>query len=132
MEAIVATRTDPFFDKFVRYWLPVLGYVALIVAVSSQPGLRPPGNIKEMDKVAHIVEYFFLGLLLARAWTATLPPHRMMFPIVLALLTGVTIGTGDEVFQSFIPQRDSSVYDLIADTIGLLIAQMTYLFSRKD
>jgi len=119
-------------DRFVRYWLPVLGYVTLIVVLSAQPGLKPPGNIKEMDKVAHILEYFFLGVLLARAWTATLPPARMMMPIVFAMITGVLIGSGDEYFQSFIPQRDSSVYDLIADSVGLLIAQVTYLFMRKD
>ena len=132
MEAILATRTTPMSGRFVRYWLPVFGYVGLIIFLSAQPGLRPPGNIKEMDKVAHITEYFFLGLLLARAWTATLPPQRMMLPIVIAMIMGISIGAGDEYFQSFIPQRDSSVYDLIADSVGLLIAQMVYLFARKD
>ena len=119
-------------DRFVRYWLPVLVYVLLIVVLSAQPGLRPPASFKEADKLAHILEYFGLGLLLARAWTATLPPRRLMLPIVFALVTGVGIGTGDELFQLTIPGRDSSVYDLIADTIGLLIAQMVYLFARKD
>lgn len=119
-------------DRFLRYWLPVLGYVTVIVVLSAQPGLRPPASFKDADKVAHIVEYFFLGLLLARAWAATVPGHRVMLAMVLAVVTGVAIGAGDEAFQRMIPGRDSSVYDLIADAVGVLIAQMVYLFARKD
>lgn len=119
-------------DRFIRFWLPVLGYVTVIAVLSAQPGFRPPASFKDADKVAHVLEYFVLGLLLARAWTASVPPRRMMLPVVLAILTGVSIGSGDEMFQRMIPNRDSSPYDLIADTVGVLIAQVVYLFSRKD
>lgn len=119
-------------DRFIRYWLPVLVYVTAIVVVSAQPGLRPPGDFTDIDKVAHVVEYFGLGYLLARAWAATLPPGRVMLPALLALATGVGIGAGDELFQRLIPNRDSSVYDLLADTIGILIAQIAFLFARRD
>lgn len=117
---------------FVRYWLPVLAYVTLIVVLSAQPNLHPPITFTSADKVAHVVEYFVLGLLLARAWTATLPPARLFTPIVIAMVMGIAIGAGDELFQRTVPGRDSNVYDLLADGLGVLFAQLTYLLSRRD
>lgn len=117
---------------FVQYWLPVLGYVTVIVVLSAQPGLRAPISVFGADKLAHIAEYFVLGWLLARAWGATLPDHRFTLPALLSILTGVAIGAGDELFQRTIPGRDSSVLDLLADAIGVLFAQLAFQFSRKD
>lgn len=119
-------------DRFVRYWLPVFGYVTLIVVLSAQSRLQPPPGLTGADKLAHIIEYFLLGLLLARAWGATLPDRHVTLPAVLSILTGVAIGTGDEMFQRLIPGRDSNVYDLLADTIGVLFAQLAFQFIRKD
>jgi hypothetical protein len=38
-------------------------------------------------------------------------------------------GAGDEYFQSFVPGRDSSVYDWMADTSGVVLAQLVYVFA---
>src|SRR5262245_47241611 len=41
---------------FVRYWLPVLTYVAMIFTLSAQPHLRPPFHFQNADKVVHMTE----------------------------------------------------------------------------
>ena len=116
---------------FLRYWLPVLAYVGVIFILSAQPGLKPPLKFEYSDKVAHILEYGGLGVLLARA-LITLPRMRSL---ALAGLSAVAIGTGvaaaDELFQSTVPNRDSSVYDLIADTIGLSVGQVIYVWFKR-
>ena len=114
-----------------RYWLPVLLYVGLIFVVSAQPRLKPPLRFQYSDKVAHIVEYAGLGFLLARA-LHTVPALRgVALPSIVAVAIGFGIGGADELFQSTVPGRDSSTLDLIADTIGLSIAQLGYLWSRR-
>jgi VanZ family protein len=116
---------------FVRYWLPVLAYVALIFVLSAQPGLKPPFKFEMADKVAHICEYGVLGLLLVRA-LRTLPRLRsVLLAGVAAVAIGTCIGTSDELFQSLVPGRDSSVFDLIADTVGLSLAQLAYLWVKR-
>ena len=118
-------------QPFVRYWLPVLAYVGLIFVLSAQPGLAPPVQFEYSDKVVHILEYGVLGILLARA-LITLPRLNSM---LLAGLVAVAIGTGiaaaDEAFQSTVPNRDSNVYDLIADAVGLSLGQIVYLWFRR-
>ena len=60
---------------------------------------------------------------------------RITLPLVAALLAlsfGILVGTGDEYFQSFVPGRQSSPFDLLADTVGLIVAQLVYLaFTRE-
>lgn len=116
---------------FVRYWLPVLAYVSLIFVLSAQPGLKPPLKFEASDKVAHILEYGGLGFLLARAMI-TLPRLKsVLLAGLCAFAVGAGIAAADELFQSTVPHRDSSVYDWIADTIGLSLAQVATVWIRR-
>lgn len=116
---------------FVRYWLPVILYVGMIFVLSAQPGLRPPFQFEMADKVAHICEYGGLGVLLARALTTVPRLRSILVASLVAVAVGTGIGASDEIFQSSVPNRDSSVFDLIADTVGLSLAQLVYLWFRR-
>src|SRR5437868_3812133 len=91
-----------FFQRFLRYWLPVLVYITVIIAVSAQANLQPPVHFENSDKFFHVFEYMLLGILLARAvWGS-----RVGRPLAIALIAvslGIVVGTSDEYFQSFIP-----------------------------
>lgn len=117
---------------FARYWLPVVAYVALIFVVSAQPGLHPPVRFQNSDKLAHLAEYGLLGLLLGRALRASLPGRSWLFVSMLTLGLGLGVGAADEVFQSFVPGRDSTVFDWLADGMGLTFAQLAYLAAARD
>jgi VanZ family protein len=121
------------YTLFIRYWLPVLAYITLIFSLSATPYLKPPIQFPVLsDKIYHVGEYGVFGLLLARGLRASL---RVSMPIVVALITlalGIAIGAADESFQRFIPGRDSSVYDLLADTIGVALAQVVYLIFVRE
>jgi VanZ family protein len=108
------------------YWLPVVAYLACIFTLSAQPNLQPPIQFTLSDKVYHLFEYGGLGLLLARAVGATLPAVSPNVIVFIALSLGIAIGTSDEVFQASVPGRDSSGFDLLADTAGLTLAQILY------
>src|SRR5437870_10764107 len=81
---------------FVRYWLPVLAYVALIAALSAQPHLKPPFRFHNSDKIFHALEYFGLGLLLARAFAQTIPIRQALAAALVVMSCGIVVGTSDE------------------------------------
>jgi VanZ family protein len=117
---------------FVRDWLPVLAYVAVIFTVSAQPNLSGPLHFQNSDKVSHLLEYGGLGWLLGRALR-----HTFGWPIsaraaLIAVAIGALVGGADEWFQSHVPGRDSSMLDWCADASGLVLAQVFDLVFAKD
>jgi VanZ family protein len=121
-----------FFELFMRYWLPVFAYVTVIIFLSAQPNLRPPLQFRNSDKLYHLVEYFGFGVLVARALRATLRIRNPVMAALVALSLGICMGTIDEYFQSFVPGRQSSAFDLLADTTGVAIAQLAFLALVRD
>jgi VanZ family protein len=106
------------FDAVAR-WPAVVLWMALLFALSSIPSevVQPSGAIP-LDKVAHFCFYGVLGALLAGAigrrrvgWGAV---------IALAVAIGALYGVSDEFHQRFVPGRDASVDDWIADVLGTL------------
>jgi len=104
-------------------WLLVGAYVCLIFFLSAQPGLTVPGTFEYRDKVAHILEYGGLGVLVWIAARDTWPTQKPVNRALLVLLACMAVGACDEKFQAFIPQRESSVYDWLADSTGALLAR---------
>ena len=132
LDPSVSERTGT--AAFVRYWLPVGLYAGLIFFLSSQthPEDDLPGFLFRdvSDKVLHAVEYGVLALLCARAARhaggSVLAPRAMGFAIVAASLYGMT----DELHQAFVPPREASALDWVADTVGAAVA--AWLWNRSD
>lgn len=108
-------------------WLALGGAVAwaLVLFLQSSSsdagsflGFLPDGS----DKVLHAGAYAVLAGLL------TLATGRPLLAVVLATAYGVT----DEIHQSFVPGRDPSVGDLIADALGATLGAtlVAYLVRR--
>ena len=113
-------------SSILRYWLPALFYVGVIFTLSAQPGLRAPLEFHNSDKLYHLLEYLGLGVLIARVLTHAVPSPRPLPAALLAIAIGVLIATCDEWFQSTVPRRQSSIYDGLADTLGLALGQLLY------
>ena len=122
----------PSFAQFTSYWMPVFVYIAVILVVSAQPGLAPPVNFLNADKFYHVLEYGGLGVLLVRAFRATTLTAWPLLATLLALSLGTIIGASDEIFQAFVPGRESSIFDVLADVSGLLLAQLVFLLVVRE
>jgi VanZ family protein len=116
-----------FFVLFMGFWLPVVAYVTLIFAVSAQPNLQAPLTFLNGDKILHAGEYLVLGLLLVRAMRASLRVSRPLFAAIITIALVLLVGASDEYLQSFIPGRQSDLFDLFADLTGGAIAQFVYV-----
>ncbi len=97
----------------------------LTAYLSHQPSLKPPLELfPHQDKLFHMIEFGGLGLALVL--------NRDIFgrkrPRTLMIVSGILWAVLDEIHQSFVPGRDSSVQDMAADTAGLVAA--VWIFFR--
>jgi VanZ family protein len=114
------------------YWLPVLVYLTVIFSLSSQPNLRPPFQFNNSDKLYHLLEYLGLALLLGRALRAGLDARPAFLAAMASLLLASMVAASDEMFQSTVPGRTSSVLDWAADTAGAAIATGIILWISRE
>lgn len=110
--------------RFVVYWGPVVSYAGLIFYLSAQS--HPDDDLPSLfgavnDKVLHALEYAGLGGLCYRAFrwgtSGSMAARAVFFSILTASLYGVT----DEVHQLFVPFRESSWQDWLADVTGSVL-----------
>lgn len=106
----------------VHRWLPAVLLMAFIFLLSSIPGWGEPRefsfrNYLSVRKVGHVVVFGFLALSYLRILKEN--RNRYFLAWLFALLYAVT----DEYHQSFVPNRNGSVIDvLVFDNIGALAA----------
>lgn len=106
---------------FVIYVLPPIAWAGVILAFSSLRGddLPLPPLIPHLDKVAHFCAYTILGSLILRAGRREWAQNKVWWWILPCLIIGCSFGAFDEWYQSFIPQRTSSIADWSVDCIGV-------------
>jgi VanZ family protein len=95
-----------------------------------------PGAHYFWDKLLHTVGYAGLGILALRAFHGGFHRPRLA-PTTFAGVAVILWGISDEFHQSFVPGRDSSAWDVLADAVGfsfavLLVAGATYLAARSE
>jgi VanZ family protein len=101
--------------------LPALIVAILIWLLSSQRTLPRLKGIFGIDKLQHLL--IFAALTVAMCLWVPLEKWktRGLFFMVIAACAGSLYGMIDEVHQFFVPGRDSSLWDWIADTLGAAI-----------
>ncbi len=129
---------------FLKYWLPLLIWLAVIFADSTdlmsaehtsrfivpillwlKPGMAPEtlrSILFAMRKCAHVSEYAILALLLWRALRSGSALRAKISILFGAVLLGcAVVAASDEFHQSFVKSRTSSVRDVLVDIVGALI-----------
>jgi VanZ family protein len=118
------------------YWVPVALYAGVIFFLSAQsyPEEQLPSFLLEdvSDKVLHGVEYGILALLCYRAFRWATGSAVAQQAVVLAIVAASVYGVTDEVHQFFVPFRESSWQDWLADTIGAAIGAISWRFLRSE
>ena len=104
--------------RVVSLWGPVLLVAGGMGTLSHLS--RPPGPSMVPDWVLHGAEFAVLGLFLARALAGGLrrPTDRQV--VFWTLVLGIGYGIADEIHQGFIPLRDASLKDVVADAGGTI------------
>ncbi len=107
-------------------WLPALSCMALLFFLSSLPGdqVHLP-DFWNSDKLVHFLAYSGLSLMLSsRLWLRS----KLEKPVTKISLThewisipiGILYGVSDEIHQRFVPLREFSYLDMLADSCGII------------
>jgi len=96
-------------------WGPAALWAAVLFLLSASPDVPGVTWLPWSDKVGHLGLYAALGV--ALAWGRT---RSGALPHAVPLALGVAWALSDEWHQSFVPGRDASLGDLVADALGLL------------
>ena len=100
-------------NKHLLFGLYVLG----VIILSLLPGSG--GSLWHLDKVGHFLAYGIMALLALIAF-------RAGYPRALAFLFAVALGAILEWGQSFVPGREMSLLDEIANTLGVISGIVLY------
>jgi len=108
------------------------GFLFLVLGgifyLSHQPSLKViPPLFAHQDKILHAGEYFLLFI----SFMVNQDICRGFHPIPSFFTFGVIYAVSDEIHQSYIPGRDCSAGDILADIAGLGIGLAVFLWYRK-
>ena len=79
-------------------------------------------------KLAHITEYFILGVLMINC----LKDYKIKNIFIIAILLSILYSCTDEIHQLFISGRSGSIIDVMIDSIGIILGIYIYkLFRNK-
>ncbi len=115
--------------KRARYFIPAVLFYLLIFALSSRNfDIDLPG--RGLDKVAHFVEFSFLGFFLSVGYFNAFR-FSAAVKSALVFLTGLPLAILDEFHQLFVPGRTGAMGDVIADSAGIVWGIIVYISLSK-
>jgi VanZ family protein len=118
--------------KKLAYWLPALIWMSLIFFFSSQPTVQASTiDVRDffIKKLAHVVEYFILAILIDYSLRHTTHFSRTK-RLIFTLLFVVVYASSDEFHQSFTPGREPHIRDVIIDILGGSIGFFSYRYLK--
>lgn len=119
--------------RILFYYLPAVGYAALIFALSSSAlDIEELEPVFKYDKLLHLAEYYVFGYLLMRVFTTSPDSSRARNAVFATIFVGTVYGASDELHQYFVPGRDCSLLDFLFDAAGVSLAAVTFSFVRHQ
>ncbi len=100
------------------YLAPFLFYCLLIFALSAQSDLDTVSPVVIPDKIAHLIEYAGFGFLLMRLLRYLEPEAEFVKHLIWVLSVALIYGLSDEIHQLYVPHREFSWMDMLADGAG--------------
>ncbi|MGQ0812065.1 MAG: VanZ family protein [Nitrospiraceae bacterium] len=111
------------------YWIPPIAYAVMIFYLSSLSHQEETlqSLLDEFgDKTFHMIEYGILAVLSYRAFRYAGGSWAAQYAAVLAMTVSIFYGASDEVHQAFVPLREASGWDLMADSLGAVAATLAW------
>ena len=112
--------------NFIYYWLPVILYCIAIYIQSDFPSSEHIPTFEFSDKVLHFLAYAVMGVLFYRAYQTLRFKENLRLLILLSIVSASLYGISDEIHQYFVPYRDASIFDVIANFLGAICGVYLY------
>ncbi len=113
------------------FWLLLIVYSMVIFIFSSQPEVAVEQYFYGQDKVMHFFTYGIYAFLCLIALSDKILIFKL-FHYFLALSLSVSYGIFNEIYQYFIPEREFSPGDILANSLGIItFLILVYIFQNK-
>jgi VanZ family protein len=115
-----------------KYYSPAVLYVILIITLSSlNQRIVSHYSWGIQDFILHFFEYHIYGITLIWAVLRDKPWHELRASYRLAVSIGAVTAIADEIYQSFVPSRYSTMEDVVADILGVILSLITFSLLMK-
>ncbi|MDR3334109.1 MAG: VanZ family protein [Treponema sp.] len=110
----------------------VLKVPAVLIALaiwflSSQSTLPQPKGILGFDKVQHLIAYAAFAGAIGLWFSLDQEKGRVFRTMLVIVVIASVYGISDEIHQYFVPGRNASVWDWVADTLGAILGAAAIL-----
>ena len=113
------------------FWILLIIYSVVIFIFSSQPEVGVEQYFYGQDKVIHFLTYGIHAFLCLVALSDKILLLKL-FHYFLALAFSVSYGMFNEIYQYFIPEREFSLGDILANSLGVItFLILVYAFQNK-
>lgn len=113
-------------------YLPTILVCTLVLILSViNTGVLPKTDVPSADKIVHSIMYFGISGILMLNQTRYLREKISRNQMWFAFLFSVGFGTLMEIIQHFLPWRSGSIYDFIANTLGVIVAIVVMLTATR-
>ena len=112
--------------NFTFCWLPLIVYCLAIYIQSDYPSPKSLPSFEFSDKLLHFGAYAVMGVLFYRAYQTLSFKNNILLLVLLSMVSTSLYGVSDEIHQSFVPYRDGSFLDVIADVLGAICGVYLY------
>jgi len=113
------------------FWILLIVYSVVIFIFSSQPEVGVEQYFYGQDKVMHFLTYGIHAFLFLVALSDKILILKL-FHYVLTLALSFSYGIFNEIYQCFIPEREFSFGDILANSLGIItFLILVYIFQIK-
>jgi len=115
----------------ILFWILLIVYSTVIFIFSSRPEVGVEQLFYGQDKVIHFLIYGIHAFLCLAALSDKILLLKL-FQYFLALAFSVSYGIFNEIYQYFIPEREFSFGDILANSLGIItFLILAYIFQNK-
>ena len=113
------------------FWMLLMVYSVVIFIFSSRPEVGVEQFFYGQDKVIHFFAYGVHAFLCMAALSDKILLLKL-FHYFLALVLSVSYGIFNEIYQYFIPEREFSLGDILANSLGIIsFLALIYILQNK-
>ena len=113
---------------------PAILWGMFILVATLTPGKSlPSSSLFRFDKLIHVVIFGVFAWLVLRAYFLSVKNSNRSKTNVYLIVAAATIlfGIAIEGMQQYIPDRGADRYDIIANTVGIIAAQVIFYFIHR-
>lgn len=85
-----------------------------------------PDSLLSHDKLLHLTGFFFYGISTQLFINTLFTNKKKSSKIIFVLIIGIIYSISDEFHQSYVPGRNSDIYDFLTDLVGIILSLLIF------